>query len=393
MRASHKIVSVLGVITCFVMLVFFRVFAENVGADATDSPTVALWIYTPFAAPGERIAAKIFVEGGDGISVSNLEASIDGTKAEIQDKTENERRPSRQFDMGKRDIELFVLVPKDLEPGEHQLTFDFDGSCAGSDFSHACGRVHLGTTLDLGSTTVRLWSVLRALLAALVVWFGVRLAKRPVRAWLDDSGKAGGALASAFIPLFVVWGGASYSLFARPLAAGVGTASDVFFGVAMVLWVALLPAALIWKRKTTKDTKPSSGALRFVAEPPQAAAEERGYRDAAAKPPAHLRRTLDDLATLLRFAFQVRLRRSGNRLVPRWLWGAPVTFVADDAEDITRTPLRVTGDYGYILIFAVKIAAQYGPLDLEIDGKVARVEKDASAQAVAASLKAPASVT
>ena len=53
----------------------------------------------------------------------------------------------------------------------------------------------------------------------------------------------------------------------------------------------------------------------------------------------------------------------------------------------------MTGDYGYILIFAVKIAAQYGPLDLEIDGKVARVEKDASAQAVAASLKAPASVT
>jgi hypothetical protein len=380
MRASHKIVAVLGVLACFVMVVFFRTTAEVVGEDDSQLPYTGLWVYTPYEVPGGLVAAKIFLQGGDRVSASNLRATIDGQPAVIEGKEERERRSGKRFDMGKRDIDLHVVLPSDLARGEHRLGFDLEGGCTGSSFSKACGPVHLEASIDVGSNPMRIWAVLRALLAAAAVWFGARYGKPRVVAWLRDSGKAGSALASAFIPPLIFWAYAGYTQFARPLGAGLGTASDALFGVAIVGWLVLLPVALVWKGKPgSYETKPSIGAIRFVEEPPEPGSTG-SYRTSATT--VARKRNLDELCALLG-KHQMRVRRSGKRLVPRLLWGAPLTFIAEDPADVTRGVLRVYGNYGFILLIAPRIAAELGAFDLELDGKAVRVERDATSQAIA----------
>lgn len=111
MRASHIVVAILGLVASFVMLIFFRSVADGVGADAADSPYTGLWVYTPYASPGDRLAAKLFLQGGDGVSASKVAATIDGAPVTLDEPVMNPRRPSRQFEMGKLDIELSVLLP------------------------------------------------------------------------------------------------------------------------------------------------------------------------------------------------------------------------------------------------------------------------------------------
>jgi hypothetical protein len=335
MRASHVIVVILGFIVSFTMVVFFRSFIEVVGADASDTPYTGLWIYTPYAS--DRIDAKIFLQGGDGVQAKSVVATIDGAVATMEEPRMHERPPGRRYDMGKLEIELAVVVPEHLASGDHVLAFDVETTCEGSSFSHACGRVHLEAPIDPGSAPLRLWALVRAIGAATIVWLVVRYGKRPVLAWVNEAGKSGGMLGVAFIPLGVLWGYSSYWFFARPLGAGLGTSSDLLYTPAILVWLALLPFALVWRRKQDRLGESAvRGIIRFVPEPPAPGSGEVGYRDAAVNDDPPEARTLDHVVRVLQSRGGARLRRAKNRIVPALFFGAPVTLEAEEPDDVLR---------------------------------------------------------
>jgi hypothetical protein len=382
MRASHIIVTILGFAVSFAMIGSMRTFIEVVGADASESPYTGLWVFTPYNA--DRIEAKIFLQGGDGVSLTSITATIDGKDVTMPEPEKNERRPSRRFDMGKLELGLSIPVPADLPAGDHVLAFDLETSCTGSSFSKACGHVQLEAPIAPGNALLRIWAVLRALLAAAAVWLVVRKGKRRVVAWANDAGKSAPVLGVAFIPLLVLWGYCSYWVFARSLSAGLGTSSDILFAFAIIGWLVLLPFALIWKRHEIV-AQSYKGICRFVPEPLTPGEDEVGYRAAAVKEVPHRVRTLDEIVTMM--GSHARMRRSRNRIVPGWFRSAPVTFLAEKPDDVTSGELQIEGPFGYILVHALRVAASFGPFDLTIDGKTARVERDDSVDRIAAELR------
>ncbi|MDB4998002.1 MAG: hypothetical protein JWM74_5434 [Myxococcaceae bacterium] len=382
MSAAHKIVGWMGIAVSLAFAVTLRTSADTLGADASEPPYTGLWIYTPYVAPAEGVQAKVFLQGGDGVDVLGFHASIDGAPVAVEDRHDRERRPSKRFDMGKLEIEFRAVVPNCTTRGEHSLAIDVETRCAGSSYSKACGVVHLEAPIDVGSTSSRVYAALRALGAALLVVFALRRGWDPMKRWVGAAEKSGSViLAPTGIAIIIVWAWCSYPLFARPLGAALGSSSDVLYGVAIVAWLGLWPVAVrtrhrVWGTKRGSSEAPSHASVHVLEDPNDVTVDSgaAGYRDAPEKKPVpRARVSLDDVAKTLYATHFIRYRRSGNRLVPRWFGSAPVTFEADDGDDVARG-IALKGHYGFILAFAVSLAKKLGRLELTLDGKTVTVE-------------------
>jgi hypothetical protein len=64
-----------------------------------------------------------------------------------------------------------------------------------------------------------------------------------------------------------------------------------------------------------------------------------------------------------------------------------VTLEAEEPDDVLRGAVQLDGDFGHILIYAAKLAKAFGPLDLSIGGKTARIEPNDTAMRIAAALR------
>lgn len=377
LRASHIVLAIIGFVASIWLALSIRTRFDTLGSDASDDPYSALYVYTPFVDPGQRASVKLFFQGGDGIDVTELHASIDGARVGTANKQETPRRPSRRFDMGKLEIELDVLVPSEMAPGEHVLAFDTQARCQGSDFSRACHPTHLEAPIRVGGAAgAKVLAVLKALGAALFVFFALRLGWDRTGAWLNTAEKRSGAvLAPAFIALLVVWAGASYSLFARPIGAALGTSSNALYAATIIAWLAVLPVA-VRTRKRVVPTDITIATVRVLDEEPEAASEEAqpGYREPAAREKREPI-ALDALATILRDRYHLRYRRDDTRLVPRWFRSAPVTFEAEAPDDLAKG-FRMEGDRGYFLVFLPLLAKELGRLHVTVGEKSVTVEKD-----------------
>jgi hypothetical protein len=394
--ASHKLVGVLGLVASFAVAISMRLGVECLGADAAEPPYTGLWIYTPYVDPGDPVTVKLFLQGGNGVSVHELHATLDGAPIAIENRHDRERRPSKRFDMGKLEIELDAIVPAGTPRGEHALAFNLDTWCGGSNFSKACGNVQLAAPIEIGGTIGwKLLSALRALCAALVVFFIIRRAWDPVKRWINEGEKSLGAfIAPAFIVTAVVWAWSSYPLFARPIGAALGTSNDFLYGLAIVTWLGVFPGAVRTRHRGLRSgvaaEPPSRARARVLTLDEHTIESERaaGYRVAPEKKPLPRTRTsLDEVAAILHDAFRVRYRRSGSSLLPRWFGSAPVRLEADSGDDVAPG-FAMTGHYGYILLFAIKLAGKLGRLELTVDGKTVIVETNDTAADVKARLSA-----
>lgn len=390
MAASHTIVS--GVVTiASVAAVFLSpLYMGTFDADASVPPSVGMWVYTPYVDPGDRLAAKIELQGGDSITLNKLQAFVDEQPATIERTYEKSIRPSKRYEAGKLYVEFLVTIPPETTAGKHALAVEVEGDCSGSQFSAACHELTLADEIDVGAgATPRLLALLRALLTAVILGFAARKLWKPFKAWVDRAGKSAGILVPVFTFSSVFGIGAGFPLFARPLAAAVSTSSDAFFWITMLAWTAIVPVSIRHKSSAAKSKTPAShGSIRFVEEKVIVPTEDaKGYRDAAGHEAAHTPRSLDDLRALIKAKHAIRLRRSGKKLVPDFFWTAPITFTTAHTEDITRAPLTIDGEYGYAIVFAVTIARSFGPIDLELDGKTARVTKDSTTPSVLGALR------
>jgi hypothetical protein len=63
-----------------------------------------------------------------------------------------------------------------------------------------------------------------------------------------------------------------------------------------------------------------------------------------------------------------------------------VWFESETPDDVSRE-LRMIGHFGYIVVFAVKLARTWGPLDLEVDGVSVQVDEHSDPAFVSAKLR------
>jgi hypothetical protein len=381
--ASHKLLSVVGIVASLALAVSIRTSGETLDADDGQKPYTGLWLYTPYVSPGEGIAAKIFLQGGDGVFVQALGATIDGAPVAIEGRRDKARRPSGRFGMGKLEIELRAVVPADLAPGEHKVALNLETTCSGSSYAKACGSVHLAAQVRVGEVFVpRLLAAARAIAAALVVFFGLRFGWDPLKRWVNAEDKSSaGAMAPAFIVLLIVWAYCGYSLFARPIGAALASASDPLYGAAIVTWLAVFPVAVRTRRgapRAEPREPPTRATVRLLPvqddEPLADDPAGSGYRAAPErKPPAPPKVSLDEIADALYDEHKARYRRSRNRLVPRWIHGPPVVFEATSGDD-AGAGFQMVGDRDFIVIFAANIAERFGRLEITIGKKTVVVD-------------------
>ncbi len=249
MGTSHTLVGVVATIASIALWVTSSTYGDTLGADASDAPYTGLWVFTPYVDPGDRVAAKLFLQGGDGISVSGLAASIDERPVALEKTSESVVVPRKRFAMGKATFEVLVTVPPELGPGAHRLALHAEGRCSGSSYSRACQRITLASEIHVGGAARRLGAAARALLALLLVCVGLCRSWRPIRGWLSAAGAQGAILTPAVILSVVVWAWSGYPLFARQLAAALGTSSDVLFALAMIVWLVAAPYAVFLEAK------------------------------------------------------------------------------------------------------------------------------------------------
>jgi hypothetical protein len=370
MATSHTLVGIAATVVSLVAVFSAPLYMGTLDADASVPPTVGMWVYTPYVDAGDRVAAKIELHGGDSITLNKLEAYVDEQPATLERTYEKSIDPSKRFQAGKLDVEMLITIPPDMAPGKHALAVHVEGDCSGPQFSAACHELTLADEIDVGAGwTPHLLAFFRALLTAAILAVASRKLWPHLKAWVSQSGKSGGVLLPAFTFSAVFGVGAGFPLFARPLAASVSTSSDAFFWITMLAWTAIVPVSIRWKSGASESkTPPSHGSIRFVEEP-------------------HVPRSLADLAELIKKKHAIRLRRSGNRLVPHFFWTAPITFTTTHPEDVTRAPLTIDGDFGYIIVFAMTIAGSFGTFDLEVGGKTTRVTKDSVGAIIAAALR------
>jgi hypothetical protein len=378
MRPSHVVAAILGFVAC--VAIYLSDMFDDVGADIKEQNR-RLWIYTPDVEPGGRVLSQIVLTGGERIMIAKLEATIDGKSVETRDVVMTHSQRGRRFKYGYAEAELAVLVPKDVAPGEHDLAFRIEAHCTTDSATPppSCGSSTLLFPLRVveSATLPRGFAVLRALFAAIVVFVGVRLLKRPVAAWVNsaDNPQSGKLLGTPAIAALVLWAWSGHPLFAKPLAAAFGTSSTAFFVVAILVWLAI-PIPALRHGRSRRIPEPvvigpdPSAIVRFTAP------KDGGYRGGAIA-----QHDLDAVARVVRDAYGLRFRRKGDRLVPRWWKSAPVTFVQREGG------FEMTGSRDHHLLFAVVAAKKLGPLDLEIEARTVHVDETSTPESVARELR------
>lgn len=131
MGASHVAAGLLGSVGCFALWLGCLAYLDTACAAANDGPNVGLWIYTPYVEPGGVAKAKIFLRGGDSISVEDPIATLDGSPVVVTKTDEKVIRPSRRSEAAKANIELDVAIPSGLSAGTHRLSVRTKGRCSG----------------------------------------------------------------------------------------------------------------------------------------------------------------------------------------------------------------------------------------------------------------------
>jgi hypothetical protein len=372
MRASHWIAFLVGMAGLVWMLLVGRFQLDRLGADDARARG-SLWVYAPYANPGDKIPAKVKGEGGDAISIHTVRAFIDGAKVRVEAKPSHPTTKRGRFAIGSAERELMIEVPTCLSRGDHRLTIEMESSCD-NNVHGTCGEPVLEAKLHVGDTVGRWLSVLRAISAALVVYLALRKGVRPMKEWLDDVPKEKAAIPGMFVlSLGLAWLFGAAEAFARPLATAYGTDSDGFFVLCGAAWIAIGVLGVLHAREKSETL-----ITELVARVPRSATADDDYRVTAEK-----RVDLDTLLNELGNTHKLRFGRVGNELKPRRFGAVPVRIVATDPSDVA-SGFRLIGQYTDVITVANKLAVTLGTLEVDFHGYKLRLTPETTAMGLLA---------
>jgi hypothetical protein len=401
MRASHVAAGISGYVASVAMWLFARdALWSTLGAAAVEPPC-AVWIYTPHVPPGSGpIATKVRVERGAQVRLTRTRYSLDGATIHEEPGRSGWHRAGRYGALVEEEAD--VLVPAWVRPGRHRLVagVDYEWRYVNGPVEHETRS--LVTELDVPSAAAapfrRLGSLASAAAAALVMLAILRRGWKPFVAWLNEAetgagerspNKAGALLGPFAIALIVIYASAGHPLFVKPLLAASGvphTALAVVYGVA---WMAVpVWGVVLSRRREAREASMITARVTVVDREPRLAPTDGapGYRDPAARSVVPPRKTLEHLALALKRRERVAVRRRGDRLEPGWLASHAVRIEAHDGDDL-GAGLRVEAPANRLPGLAEAIREVAGAIDLEVGGRVLRVDESTTRTSITAGLR------
>lgn len=338
----------------FALLAFQFERFTRATAQHSEGPAAA-WIYTPHVTPGGTLHGEVKVYGG--IRAGIHEVVVRGGAETVSEKGRGQHWgysiTSKSSDSGEDGVDFAVTVPPDAEPGrpltlDVQVRYVMALRSTGS-FFNSSDRAAFQLQVTPTTTTGRLMGGLlasgRALLSlALLVWLYLRWWPSINR--LDRSGKLGQDASEGLgylmlcVAMFIAMGG--YPLFAQPLMAATGLASDWFAALAVVFWIVGAPFI----------------AWRIHKRRPKTTTFQARFADAGRGTP------LEALIPALRQATHADPRRRGRALLARRDRQRWVRVAATDPRRVEAGLTLEALDHRQILDCAPAIAAAVAPFVL-----------------------------
>jgi hypothetical protein len=228
---------------------------------------VSVWNYTPYVAPGDRLALDVgLYTGGLAIAIDQIDGTLGGNPFTHRGPGSDwggkiVRRNSASIAHTFEPLDL--TIPTDAKPGEVlDLSFDVLHTIATSEGGgFANERAVVAFTMPIlvqspGAVMLARWlSAGQALLACVLAfflgrWFALALSTLPWRAYRRDSFFTTVFQVGAFFAL-MAFGFLGYWTFARPLLSALGWRPDYLNYLLIGLWVIGIPL-LIWRNPARK---------------------------------------------------------------------------------------------------------------------------------------------
>ncbi|MBT3224326.1 MAG: hypothetical protein HN348_35105, partial [Proteobacteria bacterium] len=257
MRPILIFLVVMSLVLAFAGLLFWdRMMCWTATAQADRA---AVWIYTPFVAPGDEVVLNAAVYGGK-------KAGIEFITVQLGDETKQEGGRGKHWgstiytkssDRGHDDMDLVVPLPEDAKAGdtiEGRVIFEWVKAGYGGvhRFENDRRRTEVPLTLQVFTPTEvafkRFLAGMKALLALFAASGGGLLfwwqAKRLERQYENDQ-NAIEMFSGALIIWLFPYGLAGWFFFARPLMVATSLETTFVSIASQISWV-VLPAVFVW---------------------------------------------------------------------------------------------------------------------------------------------------
>ena len=374
------VVGLAAISLCFAQLFLIR--SLDIFTATVRGPGIAVWVHTPFVAPGDVAILEVGVFGGRKVGIEQVVVQGDGVSEDIAGlgKHWGGVITSKSGDVGQDSQQVLVTIPPGAPPGK-PLVLHVGARATTAQSTGFAGfidrPVEQSITVSIpvlarGDVPLqRALSGLRSLATlAIAGWIFFRLwhpvARFVRRADADrEKGSLAQFLAVLAIGLLISYTMAGIVLFAYPLRHATGLLGDVWTAAFVVAWL-VAPPFLGRKLAGPLPDPPRPASLRpFEAVSP---APGVGYRDDDA-PNRPRMATVAAIGKALGEIPGVRVRRAGEHIVVTRKKARETVIITARDEEVGAGELRFRHDGAGLAIEAAHaLATVLGPVELTLDG-------------------------
>jgi hypothetical protein len=374
------VVGLLGIALCFAQLIFIRSF--DLFTATVRAPGVAVWVHTPFVAPGDLAILEVGVFGGSKVGIEQVVVQGAGIHEDVDGlgKHWGGVITSKSGDVGQDTQKVNFTVPPDAPPGK-PLVLQIGARATSAQSTGFAGfvdrPVEHSITVSvpvLARGDVPLQKALSGLrgLATLAIagWLFFRL-WHPVGRFFRraDADRGVGSSLNQFlavlaIGLLISYTMAGIALFAYPLRHATGLLGDLWTTAFVLAWL-VAPPYLGRKLAGPLPEPPRPASIRaFEAVAP---APGVGYRDDAA-PNRPRAATVSSIQAALRKIPGARVRRSGEDVVVTRKKTRETVILSLRDEEVATSEILFRHDApGFAIEAAHALATVLGPIELNLD--------------------------